>query len=73
MLRSAKFQQLSQFPVSAQPAPHLKLYNYRNEEEIIKRQIHTHIQHTVSEESDGSMLVRKEGEYAEEALGFSQV
>lgn len=34
--RSAKFQQLSQFPVSAQPVPHLKLYNYRNEKEIHK-------------------------------------
>jgi hypothetical protein len=32
---------------------------------FIKRQIHTHIQHTVSEDSDGSMLVRKEEEYAE--------
>lgn len=32
---------------------------------IIYPQIHTHIQHTVSEESDGSMLVRKKEEYAE--------
>lgn len=68
MLKNAKFQQLKAYPVTVySTSPHLELQNYRIKEESLKRrQIHTHIQHTVSEESEGSMLVReKEEEYAE--------
>lgn len=46
--------------------PPLKAVKLQESERLKKRQIHTHIQHTVSEESEGSMLAREEkAEYAE--------
>lgn len=75
-LRSAKkcsFSSPSHFLCLSTPLKAAKLYE--QERGLGKKgQIHTHIQHTVSEESEGSMLVREEleeKEYAGEPLGFA--